>query len=164
QLDFLAQLRLDDLVYEAYSTNLIPRAVGYSAAVLNYFFRGEVEVIEQTYSVRGQNIGGPFCNQTPADDFGYMEVAVEIPADLNFGGTAFFYYDGPDETRNLLGQYTDPPSGQEIFFGGIINPAEIPNPTRWYLVLEGQAGPGAQEPRAIVAKTGLAEWQFLCVH
>ncbi|MDH5575903.1 MAG: hypothetical protein OEY80_10500, partial [Nitrospirota bacterium] len=146
------------------SSHLIPRAVGYSAAVLNYFFRGEVEVIEQTYSVRGQNIGGPFCNQTPADDFGYMEVAVEIPADLNFGGTAFFYYDGPDETRNLLGQYTDPPSGQEIFFGGIINPAEIPNPTRWYLVLEGQAGPGAQEPRAIVAKTGLAEWQFLCVH
>jgi hypothetical protein len=138
--------------------------VGYSAAVLSYFFRGEIEVTEQTYRVRGQNLGGPFCNQTPADDFGALEVGIEISTDLDFGGTAFFYYDGSNGTRKYFGQYTNPPSGEEIFFGGTINPGEIPNPTRWYLVLEGQAGPGAQEPRAIVAKTGLAEWQFDCVH
>jgi hypothetical protein len=164
EFDLLGKLRLDDAVYDAYSSHLIPRAVGYSAAVLTYFFRGEIEVTEQTYRVRAQNLGGPFCNQTPADDFGYLQVGVEIPVDLNFGGTASFYYDGSNETRNSFGQYTNAPSGEELFFGGTINPGEIPNPTRWYLVLEGQAGPGAQEPQAIVAKTGLAEWQFDCVH
>jgi hypothetical protein len=35
---------LDDFVYEDYADNLIPRAVGYSAALLDYFFRGKMEI------------------------------------------------------------------------------------------------------------------------
>jgi len=35
---------LDDLVYNDYSKCLIPRAVGYSAGLLGYFFRGKLEV------------------------------------------------------------------------------------------------------------------------
>ena len=35
---------LDDRTYEAAAGNLIPRAVGYSAALLDYFFRGQLKV------------------------------------------------------------------------------------------------------------------------
>src|SRR5262245_49592417 len=34
---------LDDKVYEDYAAQLLPRAVGYSAGLLNYFFRGNVD-------------------------------------------------------------------------------------------------------------------------
>jgi hypothetical protein len=37
-------LQLDDTVYSDYAQKLIPRAVGYSAGLLNYFFRGEMSV------------------------------------------------------------------------------------------------------------------------
>lgn len=163
EFDLLGTLRLDDAVYDAYASHLIPRAVGYSAAVLKYFFRGELEVIEQTYIVRAQNLGGPFCNQTPADDFGLLDVRVANPVELNFRGTGYFYYDGLNGKRVLFGQFTIPQSDND-FFQDSINPAEIPNPVPWNLVLEGQAGPGALEPKAIIAKTGLAEWHFACVH
>jgi hypothetical protein len=35
---------LDSFCYEEYAVNLIPRAVGYSAALLDYFFRGKMDV------------------------------------------------------------------------------------------------------------------------
>jgi hypothetical protein len=35
---------LDDKVYEDYAARLLPRAVGYSAALLNYFFRSNLEL------------------------------------------------------------------------------------------------------------------------
>jgi hypothetical protein len=35
---------LDDVVYEDYAQKLLPRAVGYSAGLLKYFFRGELQV------------------------------------------------------------------------------------------------------------------------
>lgn len=35
---------LDERVYEDYAARLIPRAMGYSAALLDYFFRGTIEV------------------------------------------------------------------------------------------------------------------------
>jgi len=38
------QYNLDDNVYKSYSENLIPRAVGYNIALLNYFFRGSIEI------------------------------------------------------------------------------------------------------------------------
>ncbi|MFZ7113093.1 MAG: hypothetical protein ACOWYE_15525 [Desulfatiglandales bacterium] len=34
---------LDDAIYEDYSQRLIPRAIGYSAGLLNYFFRGKLQ-------------------------------------------------------------------------------------------------------------------------
>jgi hypothetical protein len=37
-------LKLDEQVYSDYASLLIPRAVGYSAGLLNYFFRGTLEI------------------------------------------------------------------------------------------------------------------------
>lgn len=39
-----AGLQLDDKCHEDYARKLLPRAVGYSAGLLNYFFRGTLEV------------------------------------------------------------------------------------------------------------------------
>jgi hypothetical protein len=38
------EYNLDDFVYEDYASQLIPRAVGYSAGLLDYFFRGNIEI------------------------------------------------------------------------------------------------------------------------
>jgi hypothetical protein len=35
---------LDDKVHEAYAEKLIPKAVGFTAGLINYFFRGELEI------------------------------------------------------------------------------------------------------------------------
>ncbi len=37
-------LKLDEKVYSDYASLLLPRAVGYSAGILNYFFRGTLEI------------------------------------------------------------------------------------------------------------------------
>lgn len=38
-------LKLDDMVCADYANKLLPRAVGYSAGLLNYFFRGQIDMI-----------------------------------------------------------------------------------------------------------------------
>ncbi|MGH7277385.1 MAG: hypothetical protein ACREJG_01710, partial [Candidatus Rokuibacteriota bacterium] len=35
---------LDDLVFQTYAGHLLPRAIGYSAGLLEYFFRGRIEI------------------------------------------------------------------------------------------------------------------------
>ena len=165
-LDLLGQLQLDDGVYDAQAQNLIPRAVGYSAAVLDYFFRGELEVddTKTKFQLTGQSQPGEVCAPIPIFEFGSLVVEYEIPSDLAFSGMASFYYDRQDGTRVLGGQQSNVSSGQPGLGADIIVlHAELPSPVRWYVVLDGQAGPGAQETRAIVAKTGLAEWEFVCL-
>lgn len=46
QYDKYLPVGLDDRCHYDYASHLIPRAVGYSAALINYFFRGEVEIAE----------------------------------------------------------------------------------------------------------------------
>jgi hypothetical protein len=46
---------LTDRVFEAYARKLLPRAVGYSAALLNYFFRGRIDM-KPDPNVSGQYI------------------------------------------------------------------------------------------------------------
>ncbi|MDH3772648.1 MAG: hypothetical protein OET79_16945, partial [Nitrospirota bacterium] len=165
ELDLLNQLRLDDLVYEAYSINLIPRAVGYSAAVLDYFFRGQLQVALHEFEVLGTTLGAGLCDPTPDPvvDDGLLEVEFTIPSDLNFDGTASLYYE-QDETRVLVAERTNSPSGQNFSMSGNILYASLDDPVQWYVVLDGEAGPGAQEkPRAIVATSDKAAWEFVCL-
>ena len=44
QYDMKIPLGLDSFCYEEYASYLLPRAVGYSAALLDYFFRGKLEI------------------------------------------------------------------------------------------------------------------------
>ena len=50
----LSPLALDDNVHKTYAKEILPRAVGYSAGLLNYFFRGTLEITapdEYVYSI-----------------------------------------------------------------------------------------------------------------
>jgi hypothetical protein len=56
---------LDDKVYEDYAGRLIPRAVGYSAALLDYFFRETIEI-----TAGSDGIYALYNPNDPAGDFG----------------------------------------------------------------------------------------------
>lgn len=58
---------LDEECYKEYASNLIPRAVGYSAGLLNYFFRGKIEITPPDQYVYSITDG----SETPyTDDYG----------------------------------------------------------------------------------------------
>jgi hypothetical protein len=155
-LDLLGHFRLDDLVYEAYSINLIPRAVGYSAAILNYFFRGDLPITRTDFEV-SHDYDGSFLL-----DGGDFKVDVEIPQSLLFQGTVSFYYDRVDGERGLLQeQVWDGTNPYRIWMGPSFEGLTMYKPVRWYVILEGLMGPGSQESRAILGKTGLAEWVII---
>jgi hypothetical protein len=162
-LDLLGQLQLDDAVYDAQAQNLIPRAVGYSAAVLDYFFRGEIDLIrhEQEYIV-DVFVPGVGCGSVPFEDEYTLNVRFIIPSELDFVGDLFFYYERSDKTRVLSEPRTNILTGQELSHFEFIPHAEIPDPVEWGFVLKGQAGPGAQEEGAIVAKMGRTDWLITC--
>ena len=163
--DLIGKLQLDDGVYDAQAQNLIPRAIDYSAAVLDYFFRGELDVTRHEFEVLGTTLGAGLCDPTPDPvvDDGLLEVEFTIPSDLNFDGTASLYYE-QDETRVLVAERTNSPSGEKFSMSGNILYASLDDPVQWYVVLDGDAGPGVQEqPRAIVATSDKAAWEFVCL-
>jgi hypothetical protein len=41
---FVHNVVLDDLVFQNYAAHLLPRAIGYSAGLLDYFFRGRIDI------------------------------------------------------------------------------------------------------------------------
>lgn len=47
-------LKLDERVYTDYAQKLIPRAVGYSAGLLDYFFRGNIEITRPDSGIYAQ--------------------------------------------------------------------------------------------------------------
>jgi len=61
---------LDDNVYKDYASLLIPRAVGYSAGLLNYFFRGDMDMVPDDATGSGYLI----VNNTDEDMNGTFEL------------------------------------------------------------------------------------------
>ena len=170
-LDLIGKLQLDDMVYDAQAQNLIPRAIDYSAAVPEYFFRlpYTLEPSSHAFGIMGQVGAGGECehNPSPGVTTGGLGVEMTIPSDLNFTGTASLYYHLPNNDTRILGaQIPDVPSGESILLTVNIPHAGLPidEKFRWYVVLDGQAGPGTQEqPRAILANTDEAEWEWFCL-
>ncbi len=180
-LDLLGQLQLDDAVYDAQSRHLIPRAVGYSAAVLDYFFRGELGgggiFLVNVDGGHGPN-GETLCDEeSPSDPFGELVAGPgQPPASLRAEGTVSYYFDhsvsSSEGTRELYfegtfaeGEDLPFPDGEErLLLANFIHK----KPVRWTAVIQGKLGPGVREgeqaDNAIVAKTGLAEWEFECDH
>jgi hypothetical protein len=76
---FYSSFYRDDECHKDYTAKLIPRAVGYSAGLLNYFFRGEMDMI-------------------PDDAIGSGYVIVNN-TDENMSGTFELWYDNKDDQR-----------------------------------------------------------------
>ncbi|MEK6678285.1 MAG: hypothetical protein AABY39_02595 [Nitrospirota bacterium] len=80
---------LDENVYADYASLLLPRAVGYSAGLLNYFFRGNmdftIDANDREDGVKGVKISNRFTE--------------------DMDGTFNLYYDTADTNRHLLGSW-----------------------------------------------------------
>ena len=78
-------LGLDSKVYSDYAALLLPRAVGYSAGLLNYFFRGKIDMIKES-SNSNQYIIKNLSNE-------------------NMAGTFSLYYDDANDNRYLAASW-----------------------------------------------------------
>ena len=68
--------------FDAAHTFLLPRAVGYSAGLINYFFRGQIDLVE--------------------DDNDPTQWVIENSSAEDMQGTFELYYDAKDGTRKLV--------------------------------------------------------------
>jgi len=75
---------------------LVKRAVGYSAGLLDYFFRGRLKVIREPGGIRVENVNTEIMD------------AYTDPATGNPIGSIAIYYDDTNGTRNLLATYNLP--------------------------------------------------------
>ena len=86
-LGLIGRLKLDNAVYDAQAQNLIPRAVGYSAAVLDYFFRPQytLEPNRHVFQVIGTVGFSGACEHifSIGSNEGHLSIEFTIPSDLN---------------------------------------------------------------------------------
>jgi hypothetical protein len=136
-----AQLVLDPRVHEDYAKQLIPRAVGYSAGLINYFFRGQlaVEPVDQNH-VRIHNFSSEPLNS------GTVELFYDTPQDERVPLTAPYIISSP------IG------SGQTTQLLPFTPPINNKTPGRYWAVFSGTLG---AEDNAVIGSFGLywaEEW------
>jgi len=126
----------DKLCHADYALKLIPPAVGYSVALLDYFFRGEIDLIEN-----------------PDNPDGYV---IENKKKEEMYGTFELYYDNIEGERvKLPGENGDFPVKTLISAGGksgnidFTPPDDAKEPCKYILVFRGQMG---SETDAVVGK------------
>ena len=116
-------LRLDEATHNDYAEKLVPRAVGYSAALLNYFFRGDINLKYES-----------------GTDPGYV---ISNNSDENMSGTFQVFYDKRDNNRTELWSGTlsinaHGKSGRVDFQEP--DPENAKEPGRYILVFRGTLG------------------------
>src|SRR3990167_2440021 len=134
----------DEKCHEDYATQLIPKAVGYSAGLLNYFFRGELEVVKNTYS---------------------DSITITNNSSEDMDGTFTLYYDAADDARKPVsdGSWSlvleSGSTSDELSF---TEPTDLGEDERYILVFEGTLG---SESHAVAGKIGFCSEEFkLIVH
>lgn len=135
---------LDPRVYQDYASFLLPRAVGYSAGLTDYFFRGRVELIVQQPS---QSLGNPVTelrvkvrNVTLEEETGSGEVMAVVS--FKTGGQQSFAVSSP-LTVNLTRDF------QEVVFDFSQNPISSDASSPFLIVV--YKGPLGLEEQAVIA-------------
>jgi hypothetical protein len=85
-------LKLDAATHKDYASKLIPRAVGYSAGLLDYFFRGQLDIIPAQNGLKVKNISTETMSSY-TDSSGATIGSISI------------YYDDFNYDRHLLASY-----------------------------------------------------------
>ncbi len=146
---FRLLLYLDDAVNQDYAKLLLPRAIGYSAGLLDYFFRGKLDVAvvpdpedntRSRFLLRGTNASGTDASPEPLVE-----------------GTIELYADDANGVRRRVSEVSDftPISvtpAQPVQRGDPIQSAPFlppPNAVRYVAVYQGTLG---QEPGAVIGK------------
>lgn len=123
---------LDRGVFQDYAEKLLPRAIGYSAGLLDYFFRGEIEV----------------------DQINAESITITNRSSETMDGTFTLYYDAADGTRKQVsdGSWTLPSplqagdTSDELTF---TEPTDFAEGNEYIIVFEGTLG---SESNAVVGK------------
>ncbi|NJL60188.1 MAG: hypothetical protein HC887_11685 [Desulfobacteraceae bacterium] len=125
---FYLSFGLDNDCYQDYAELLIPRAIGYSAKLLDYFFRGEIDLV--------------------LEDSGYV---IKNLSDEMMNGTFGLYYDNSEGKRTLLVsgelQLQKKSCSDPITFN---IPANAKEPGTYILVFKGTMG--AEKDDAVAGK------------
>ncbi len=134
---------LDSQVYQDYASFLLPRAVGYSAGLLDYFFRGRIEVVQDADTPAGPTeVRLKVRNSTPNESAGIGEIIGLIEC---FSDTRIV---SAPQTINLTSAF------QEIAFDFgrvfIDDFGAFCFPKFFTVVYKGQLG---NEEQAVIAKT-----------
>lgn len=122
---------LNNYVHQDYASQLIPRAVGYSAGLLDYFFRGKMDMIKD-----------------PNNPNQYI---IKNLSNENMFGAFSLYYDDISDNRHLiitmenLSINANSQSDSVTF----TPPADAKEPCKYILVFQGQMG---QEQGVVVGK------------
>jgi len=116
-------LELDDKCHNDYAEKLIPRAVGYSAGLLNYFFRGDVRL----EYVTSPNPGYVFVNNTGEKMEGDFTVYYD-----NVNNERFPVWAGKGTLEATIGDKTN------TF--DIILPSDAKEPGKYIVVFKGKMG------------------------
>jgi hypothetical protein len=129
---------LDDNVYSDYASLLLPRAVGYSASLINYFFRGQINM-----------------EKDPNNSSQYI---IKNESDEYMSGTFALYYDDATDNRRYLtswNKYINPKSiSDSVTF---TKPTDAKEKGKYILVFQGTLGSetGAVVGRIVEFKGGI---------
>lgn len=124
---------LDDQCHSDYAEKLIPRAVGYSAALLQYFFRGDISM-----TTASNNVGKQILRNN---------------SDEAMIGAFFLYFDdteGKRTTANTEGLTLTVPARSEIRIQNLLPPIDERETVEALLVFKGKLG---NEEGAVTATT-----------
>ena len=69
---------LDDNVHDTYAQQILPRTVGYTAALLDYFFRGKLSVTRTPENITFRSVKVTVSNNTPGEAMGLGEVSLVV--------------------------------------------------------------------------------------
>ena len=132
---------LDPRVHEDYAKDLIPRAVGYSAAMIDYFFRGQLQIV-------------------PIDDTQF-KIRNFSQEPLNDGIIEIYYDNGSNQRLPLISPYSvSSPIGPGESTAAIelSPPPDNKSPNRYWAIFRGTLG---AESDAVIGSFGLwwiEEW------
>ncbi len=133
-LDVPKRGRLDEKVHEDYARLLLPRAVGYSAALLDYFFRGRLDV--------------DLVNPQPNDPSLFQLIGTNASDDTLVDGTLTLYADNAAGLRSMVETFGSM-AMTKVASGGTVSSAAFQPPEnaeRFMAVYQGTLGLEAKDP------------------
>lgn len=121
----------DDKVHVNYAHFLIPRAIGYSSQVLNYFFRGQLEVEMGAGSLKVKNTsnetmtGGKFELYYDDPNGSRANLTTSLVTELSHGTEQIIPFNAPQDATSYMLVYRGQMGGEAGVVIGKFIPAEL---------------------------------------
>lgn len=126
---------LDDAVYKNYASILIPKAISYSAGLLNYFFRGKINMTPD------QNSSGQYVIKNEYNEY--------------MSGLFSLYYDDTGDNRRFVASWSLSINANSHSSTVTFTPPTYPEPKQkgtYILAFQGRLG---NESGAVVGRAGI---------